>query len=215
MPKVLPEYLETRRQQIIDAAAACFARAGFHRTTMQDICTEADLSPGAVYRYFQSKEEIIHAMCSRGHEEDVETIRQAMELDDTVAIMNELTRIFFAGVEDREFCALMVELISEAKHNETIGESVRDGWHVIFEPLAELVQRAQARGEINPNLDPAGVTRVMLGVYQGLVLQHLLEPDMDVTGYVETTQALFQGYFWHGPKPASAEAKGAQAALRH
>ena len=47
MPKVLPEYLELRRQQILDAAAACFSRRGFHQTTMQDICTEAGLSPGA------------------------------------------------------------------------------------------------------------------------------------------------------------------------
>ncbi|MGE0685263.1 MAG: TetR/AcrR family transcriptional regulator, partial [Dehalococcoidia bacterium] len=45
MPKVLPEYLELRRQQILDAAAACFTRAGFHQTTMQDICAESDLSP--------------------------------------------------------------------------------------------------------------------------------------------------------------------------
>ena len=215
MPKVLPEYLETRRQQIIDAAAACFARGGFHRTTMQDICSEAELSPGALYRYFQSKEDVIQAMCSRGHEEDVATIRGAMQLDDTVTILDELIRIFFAGVEDREFCALMVELISEAKHNKPIGESVLEGWHVIFEPLSELVQKAQSRGEINPALDASAVTRVMLGVYQGLVLQNLLEPGMDVQGYVETTRALFQGGFWcAAPKSVEAPAS-ANAALSH
>ena len=215
MPKVLPEYLETRRQQILDAAAACFARGGFHRTTMQDICSEAELSPGAVYRYFQSKEDIIQAMCSRGHEEDAETIREAMELNDTAAIMDELTRIFFAGIEDREFCALMVELISEAKHNKPIGESVLEGWYAIFEPLSGLVRKAQERGEINPELEPAAVTRVMLGVYQGLVLQHLLEPGMDVAGYTETTRALFQGSFWCGKAPASAAAEGTSSALQH
>ena len=215
MPKVLPEYLETRRQQILDAAAACFARGGFHRTTMQDICGEADMSPGAVYRYFQSKEGIIHAMCTRGHEQDVETIREALKLDDTVAIMDELTRIFFSGVEDREFCALMVELISEAKHNGPIGEAVLDGWHSIFEPLSELVRRAQERGEINPALDAGAVTRVMLGVYQGLVLQHLLEPEMDVEGYAATTRALFQGGFWHGSRQATLGVDAAQAALQH
>lgn len=214
MPKVLPEYLETRRQQILDAAAACFARGGFHRITMHDICNESELSPGALYRYFQSKEDIIQAMCSRGHEEDVETIRQAMQLDDTIAIFDELIRIFFSGVEDREFCALMIELISEAKHNQPIGESVREGWHVIFEPLSELVSEAQRRGEINPALDAGAVTRVMLGVYQGLVLQNLLEPAMDVEGYVETTRALFQGNFWRAT-PASPDTVVANAALSH
>ena len=44
MPKVLPEYLETRRREILDAAAACFARDGFHQASMQDICIEADRS---------------------------------------------------------------------------------------------------------------------------------------------------------------------------
>lgn len=208
MPKVLPEYLETRRQQIIDAAAACFARGGFHRTTMQDICSEAELSPGALYRYFQSKEDIIQAMCSRGHEEDVETIREAMELGDTVAILDELIRVFFAGVEDREFCALMVELISEAKHNQPIGESVLEGWHAIFGPLSDLVRKAQSRGEINNELDAGAITRVMLGVYQGLVLQHLLEPGMDVRRYIETTRALFQGGFWcAAPPPVATPAR--------
>jgi AcrR family transcriptional regulator len=216
MPKVLPEYLETRRQQIIDSAAACFARAGFHRTTMQDICSEAELSPGAVYRYFQSKEEIIQAMCSRGHEEDVETIREALKLNDTIAVMDELTRIFFSGIEDREFCALMVELISEAKHNKPIGESVLEGWYAIFEPLSDLVRLAQSRGEINPALDPRAVTRVMLGVYQGLVLQKLLDPDLDVAGYAKTTRALFQGDFWcANQRPASEAPASLQTALRH
>ena len=59
MPKVTQAHLEARRQQILDAAFGCFARQGFHQTTMQDICREAELSPGAVYRYFDSKEAII------------------------------------------------------------------------------------------------------------------------------------------------------------
>jgi AcrR family transcriptional regulator len=215
MPKVLPVYLETRRQQIIDAAAACFARGGFHRTTMQDICGEADLSPGAFYRYFQSKEEIIQAMCSRGHEEDVEIIREAMRFNETIAIFDELIRVFFSGVEDREFCALMVELISEAKHNRPIGEAVIETWHSTMEPLSDLVRLAQSRGEINPELDARAVTRVMLGVYQGLVLQNLLEPDMDIEGYAQTTRALFQGTFWRGGSNSQQPSGDAQAALRH
>ena len=74
MPKVTEAHLESRRQQVLDAAFACFARNGFHQTTMQDICREAQLSPGAVYRYFASKEEIIAATCLECQEQNLQHI---------------------------------------------------------------------------------------------------------------------------------------------
>ena len=48
-----------RREQILDAACACFVRNGFHRTTMQDLAREAAMSAGNVYRYFASKEDLV------------------------------------------------------------------------------------------------------------------------------------------------------------
>src|SRR6476646_4204190 len=48
-----------RRSEILSAAQTCFARAGFHQTSMQEICAEAGMSPGNLYRYFRSNEDII------------------------------------------------------------------------------------------------------------------------------------------------------------
>src|SRR5262249_5925610 len=62
MPKVTQEHVDARRRQILSAAVRCFAREGFHRTTMQDIFREAELSPGAVYSYFAGKDELIVAI---------------------------------------------------------------------------------------------------------------------------------------------------------
>jgi AcrR family transcriptional regulator len=62
MPKVSAEYRDARRAQILQAAAACFAENGFHATSMQDVLTRAELSPGAFYRYFPSKAELIAAL---------------------------------------------------------------------------------------------------------------------------------------------------------
>src|ERR1044072_1008423 len=62
MPKVSDDYLAARRQQILDAAAACFARDGFHRTSMQDIVRESGISAGLVYRYFAGKDDMIAAI---------------------------------------------------------------------------------------------------------------------------------------------------------
>jgi AcrR family transcriptional regulator len=111
MPKVLPEYLELRRQQILDAAAACFSRRGFHQTTMHDICGEAELSPGAVYRYFSSKEEIIRHGQSPAGDAGAEQVMQGLHGE----VFDELLRVFFS-VDARGF-ALTIEFIRSA-HNE-------------------------------------------------------------------------------------------------
>ena len=65
MPKLKPDTQRARREHILDAAERCFARAGFHRCTMHDICKEAGISPGALYVYFSSKEELIAGIAER------------------------------------------------------------------------------------------------------------------------------------------------------
>jgi len=203
MPKVLPEYLEQRRQQILEGAASCFARRGFHQTTMQDICDEAALSPGAVYRYFRSKEEIIEAMCMRGRSENIAIIEDAFEHDDTLAVLEELITVFFGNLDTGDpavaDCILNIELISEAPRNERIRETLRlNNDEVRTRFMEKLVLRAQARGEMNPALSPEAVARVMIAVYHGFLTQKIIEPDLDVWAYANVLRALFGGSFWVG-----------------
>ena len=65
MPKLSDIQQEERRARILDAAERCFARTGFHRTTMQDICKDAGISPGALYIWFSSKEALIAGISAR------------------------------------------------------------------------------------------------------------------------------------------------------
>jgi len=69
MPKVSDAHLAARRRQILDAAATCFARDGFHRTSMQDVVRECGVSAGLVYRYFTSKDDMIVAIVTEWHEQ--------------------------------------------------------------------------------------------------------------------------------------------------
>ena len=62
MPKVSAAHVETRKLQILEAACICFGQNGFHRSTMQEICKTAGLSPGALYSYFSGKDELIRAI---------------------------------------------------------------------------------------------------------------------------------------------------------
>ena len=56
--------------------------------------------------------------------------------------------------------------------------------------LAELTRRAQARGQLDPALDPQAFGRVLLSLYYGLELQKALDPTIDVATYAAAVQAL-------------------------
>jgi AcrR family transcriptional regulator len=206
VPKVQPEYLEQRRQQVLEAAAACFARRGFHQTTMQDICNEADLSPGAVYRYFRSKEEIIEGICTMRQQQNSAAIDEAMERGSTIAVLDELMRAFFVDLPAdilQETCALFLETISEAPRNERIRAMMQRNGAEIRGHLMELIRQSQAKGDFNPTLDAEGVARVMVSLYHGFVTQKLVDPDFDVQAYGRAIMALFEGEFWQGAEAAA------------
>src|SRR6266853_3064959 len=54
-----PKVIEDRRDQIIDAAMRVFAQKGFTRATNKDIAREAGITPGLIYYYFDSKEDLL------------------------------------------------------------------------------------------------------------------------------------------------------------
>src|SRR6266542_1328809 len=118
MPKVTEAHLEARREQILDAAAECFARKGFHRSTMHDICQMAELSPGAVYRYFRSKDEIIEAMEEQGRQHSAAIIEAVTsERSETLDVLEGLVDVFFSKLQDVRDCAVHIELKEAATTN--------------------------------------------------------------------------------------------------
>ena len=59
---VSDEDKSARRGEIMAAAKKVFARRGFHATTIADIAKQAGLAYGSVYWYFDSKDELFHAL---------------------------------------------------------------------------------------------------------------------------------------------------------
>src|SRR6266542_3825690 len=97
MPKVATAVREGRRQQEIEAAWRCAARRKFAELTVDEICTEASLSKGAVYAYFDSKQMLLFALLNE----------EASSID---RLMAELKAADLTGVERlRRFARGMLE----------------------------------------------------------------------------------------------------------
>lgn len=200
MPKVTEEHLEARRRQIVDAALECFARHGFTGTTVLDICAAAGLSPGAVYRYFGSKEDIIAAVCTKGVEVDERLFASVAHLSVREGLLS-LIEVGMAELAQDSAAAdvrLRVELWAEGLRNERVREimaAVTDRYRYW---IRDLIAAGQERGEVSPAVDADAAARVLLGMYQGLVRERSLDPEADVAGYIAAARAVVGGTLWRG-----------------
>lgn len=101
------ERRELQVQRILEAAKTCFAREGFQGASMQQICAEASMSPGALYRYFVSKEAIIEEICAAARRDDEEKLAEMLTKRDAIEgmVFGSMTHIRF--VHETDACALI------------------------------------------------------------------------------------------------------------
>ncbi|MCW5850663.1 MAG: TetR/AcrR family transcriptional regulator [Anaerolineae bacterium] len=195
MPKVSQEYSETRRRQIIDAAYQCFARKGFHQTTMRDIYAEAKLSAGAVYHYFDSKEEIIQASFDFDYHRSRDLFTAAEASDDPMQALSNLLDFFFQGLKGAAALGagrVNVQGWGEALVNPQLGAARREVINRYIQALALIISKAQESGQIEAALDPLGLSQLLMSAYFGLELQLALDPELDVDKYTAAVKTLLR-----------------------
>lgn len=170
---------QARKRQILDAAARCYRRHGFHATSMQELAREAKMSVGHIYHYFANKEAIIAAFI----EEDVEHFRelQAQLRDGEQSIADALVAQAddaWDDIRNPEQAALVLEIHAEACRNPKVAEMVqaadvisRDGIYEVFaaDPASSHLSESELRARIE----------VMFCLYEGLFLRSIRNPGAD------------------------------------
>ena len=146
MPKLKPEVQRARREHILDAAERCFARAGFHRTTMHDICKEAGVSPGALYVYFDSKEALIAGICERDRAEFAERFDRARRGARTSCRRCASWASSISSRSRPQDHRMCVEIGLESTRNPRIGEIHQRIDRYILESFQKLFQQHEGRG---------------------------------------------------------------------
>jgi AcrR family transcriptional regulator len=83
-----------RQAAILDVAAELFAARGFHATGIAALCAAVEMSPGALYRYFRGKDEIVRALVQR------EADRTVARVDALKAAAHDRASLIDALVDD-------------------------------------------------------------------------------------------------------------------
>lgn len=176
-----------RRTRILDAAERCFVRAGFHRTTMQDVAAEAGMSAGNLYRYFSSKDSIVEGLCERDRRDlaaDFANFDSAGDLREGFA---ELGRKHFEE-EPREKAVLCLQIWAEAARSPAIAGLVSDFADDVIGRLAGVLEAAQEAGTVAAALDCRAAAVLIATIADGLFVRRAVVPGFDAAR--EVPQAL-------------------------
>jgi TetR/AcrR family transcriptional regulator, repressor for uid operon len=178
MPKLSPDTQRARREHILDAAEKCFVRQGFHRCTMQEICKEAGISPGALYLYFASKEDLIAGIAERERAEFQDRFSNIGAAPDFLTALNTVAEQYFVDepVDHRRMC---VEIGIEATRNGTVGKIFRDVDQHILKSFETLFQGMKKEGRVGADIDAATLARVFALIGDGMVWRRATDPDFD------------------------------------
>ena len=183
-----------RREQIVRAAYAVASRTGLQSITIRVVAQEAEVSPGLVLFHFESKENLVQALA-----EWILATTTVLHVGPEIAAipdplvrlltllrqeMRRLTsepqriRVFFelwnAGLWDRQLGGLIQKELARYRH--------------AFRPMIEEALAADPKRFSGVTVD--ALTAVGVSFIKGAAVQAMIEPKLDISGYVRAAEAL-------------------------
>jgi TetR/AcrR family transcriptional repressor of uid operon len=176
MRKLDPIKHEKKRQELLAAAKRCFLRSGLRGASTAEICAEAGISPGHLYHYFDSKDAIVAALAEARFEDISERFKR--NVDEGRSIVATLLSEMDLPLGDKgpAESAVAFEMFAESTRNPGLAKIVQGHSRSIRRLTAEALRYGQARGEVDPSLDPETAAAAMLGLEDGLRVLALVDP---------------------------------------
>lgn len=183
MPKVVPEYKEKARKRILQQATQLFLEQGYKKTKMTDIAKNLGVSKGAIYQYFNSKQDLLF-----------EAIKNNQTFSRS-SIFYELPTDKIDEIETPEFFARMVktseqltkfgmEIASEALYNKKMLQEISNFYLDEVNLVTQYFEKLKTEGLAHKDIDAEIIAIGILALRGGL--RGFTSTDIDEQAIQET-----------------------------
>jgi AcrR family transcriptional regulator len=176
MPKVSPAHEQQRRDQILAAAMACFARQGYHATSMDDVVRQSGLSVGALYTYFPSKEDLFLALAESRSEQTLRYLNELFRRPGPLEQKSQQAIDYFFELLSDEFVPLArvnLEFWSQAAKSDRVQAWQSRRCDMLRQFYVWLLGQAQRDGEIRADVDIAAAAELLMALNEGILTMYV------------------------------------------
>jgi AcrR family transcriptional regulator len=187
---------EGRRQEILAAALHCFARDGFHSTTITDIVRESGVSQGTFYLYFETKDDVIAALADDRSQGDALINAIAGAEADPVVGLETLFDLHGRTLRDAQRAderRVAIQGWAEALRNDAIRQRLVANTLRVQQEIALLIERGQRTGRFRADAEPQGVARALMALFRGLTLLTAWEGTFDAALTSKSIEDMVRG----------------------
>lgn len=174
-----PDVSEERKNQILEAAIAVFARRGFDEARMDDIAQEAGLSKGALYLYYKSKDAIIGAILKLVFSRAMNKLQGFLDNESEKSARELLTQLNHYYISEMKWMASLMpisfQFYAVAARQKEVRQFLRQYFKDYIHVLAAIIQRGIDHGELRPaNAETVAIS--IAALYEGMALLCMIDP---------------------------------------
>ncbi len=177
------EQREFRRDQILSCCMDRILTHGYAGMKLRDIAAELSISPGLIFNYFESKEQIYMELIRLGISGPMDLIGQSMEagVNEPLQLFENMAEAIFRFMQESGFVAKMFLLMTRTQNSMDVPPSVKDALSGMdpIGPLLPIIREGQRQGSIKQG-NPEALLWAYWGAIQGIAANYALNPASPV-----------------------------------
>nr|WP_295928247.1 TetR/AcrR family transcriptional regulator [uncultured Dyadobacter sp.] len=152
------------RKRILDGARKIFLEKGYDQTSIRNIASEINYSPGSIYFYFKEKTEIFHELHKEGFRLLLSQMKELDVIEDPYERYKEMGLVFIRFAQQHTDYYNLMFLVSETGKSEGEGFQIAQG---TIEYLSDVIDQCQQRGKFK-DLDNKFFTLLTISSVHGI-----------------------------------------------
>ena len=190
-----------KRKHIRYSAYLCFREKGYHLTSIDDVCSMANISKGSFYWHYGAKLDVFIDILETWAREVIDELLEQFEMatrsPDRIALLSKAFEREFHRA--RAIVPLWTEFSLLGRTDKEIQLSIGKFFRRARAAISEILR--QTAGERLTEEEIKAASSIILGAYMGLVLQEFADPNTDAALWAQNFVGMLRILFHKSQLP--------------